>query len=155
MKILMVCLGNICRSPLAEGILQHKAIAAGLDWKIDSAGTAGYHIGEQPHVLSRKVAGLNGVDIGKQQCRQFTKADMLAFDRIFVMDAENYEEVKRISKEAWDEQKTDFILNELYPGENREVPDPWYGTEKDFHFVFDMLDKVCDRIIQNAEAVKN
>lgn len=145
----MVCLGNICRSPLAEGILQQKALAAGLDWIVDSAGTGGYHIGEQPHVLSQKVSKLNGVDISNQQCRQFRKEDILAFDRIFVMDTDNYQEVKRISKEAWKEEKVDHILNALYPGENREVPDPWYGTEKDYHFVFEMLDKACDKIIEN------
>jgi protein-tyrosine phosphatase len=149
MKILMVCLGNICRSPLAEGILQQKALAAGLDWIVDSAGTGGYHIGEQPHVLSQKVSKLNGVDISYQQCRQFRKEDILAFDRIFVMDTDNYQEVKRISKETWKEEKVDYILNALYPGENREVPDPWYGTEKDYHFVYDMLNKACDKIIAN------
>ena len=145
----MVCLGNICRSPLAEGILQYKAKQAGLNWVIDSAGTAGYHIGEPPHTLSQKVAFLNGVDIGKQQCRQFTKKDMLTFDRIFVMDKDNYEEVKRISSEYWDEKKVALLLNELYPGERRNVPDPWYGTEKDFHAVYDMLDKACDKIIEH------
>jgi protein-tyrosine phosphatase len=148
MKILMVCLGNICRSPLAEGILQQKALAAGLDWIVDSAGTGGYHIGEQPHALSQKVAKLNGIDICNQQCRQFSKEDILAFDRIFVMDADNYQEVKRICKEAWSREKVDYILNALYPGENREVPDPWYGTEKDYHIVFEMLSKACDEIIK-------
>ena len=76
----MVCLGNICRSPLAEGILQYKAAEAGLDWIIDSAGTAGYHIGEQPHVLSQKVALFNGVDISRQQCRQFVKQDTIKLE---------------------------------------------------------------------------
>ena len=145
----MVCLGNICRSPLAEGILQHKADQAGLNWVIDSAGTGGYHIGEQPHALAQKVALLNGINISTQQCRQFTKKDMLTFDRIFVMDSDNYEEVKRISKENWDEKKVSLLLAELYPGENRNVPDPWYGTEKDFHTVFDLLDKACNRIVEH------
>jgi len=145
----MVCLGNICRSPLAEGILQHKAGQAGLDWVVDSAGTAGYHIGEPPHVLSQKTALLNGIVISTQQCRQFTKEDMLRFDRIFVMDHDNYEEVKKISKEYWDEKKVSFLLDELYPGEHRNVPDPWYGTEKDFHAVFEMLDKACDKIVEH------
>jgi protein-tyrosine phosphatase len=148
MKILMVCLGNICRSPLAEGILQHKANNAGLNWEIDSAGTGGYHIGQQPHKLSQKIAQLNGIDISTQSCRQFVKEDIAAFDRIFVMDNDNYNEVKRISKDAWDDTKVDLILNSLYPGENREVPDPWYGTEKDYHHVFDLLDKACEKIIE-------
>lgn len=144
----MVCLGNICRSPLAEGILQHKVVLAGLNWVVDSAGTAGYHTGEQPHVLSQKVALLNGIDIGHQRCRQFVKQDMLNFDRIFVMDNDNYAEVKRISGPVWDEVKVSLLLDTLYPGQKKNVPDPWYGTEKDYHFVFDMLSKACDKIIE-------
>ena len=148
MKILMVCLGNICRSPLAEGILEQKARVAGLDWTVDSAGTAGYHIGEQPHVLSQKVALLNGVDISKQHCRQFVKDDLARFDLIFVMDNDNYAEVKRISGKDWDGGKVHLLLDLLYPGENKEVPDPWYGTEKDYHFVFDLVSKACEKIIE-------
>lgn len=148
----MVCLGNICRSPLAEGILQHKAKQAGLNWVVDSAGTADYHIGEQPHTLSQKTALLNGIDISVQLCRQFTKQDMLTFDRIFVMDSDNYKEIKRISKECWDEKKAGLILDELYPGESRNVPDPWYGSEKDYHTVFDMLDKACDKIVEHYKS---
>ena len=145
----MVCLGNICRSPLAEGILQYKANAAGLNWLVDSAGTAGYHIGEQPHVLSQKVALENGIDISTQRCRQFNKKDMLYFDRIFVMDTDNYADVKKIAAELWDEGKVALLLNVLFPGENRSVPDPWYGTERDYHYVFDMLDKACAKIIED------
>lgn len=144
----MVCLGNICRSPLAEGILQHKAALAGLNWFVDSAGTAGYHTGEQPHVFSQKVALLNGIDIGRQRCRQFVKQDMLNFDRIFVMDNDNYAEVKRISGPVWDGAKVSLLLDTLYPGQKKNVPDPWYGTEKDYHSVFDMLSKACDKIVE-------
>ena len=96
MKILMVCLGNICRSPLAEGILQHKINKLKLNWVVDSAGTAGYHIGEAPHTLSQKVAKQNGINISQQQCRQFVREDIIRFDKIYVMDIENYNEVKRI-----------------------------------------------------------
>lgn len=148
MKILMVCLGNICRSPLAEGILQHKADAAGLNWKVDSAGTGNYHIGMQPHQLSQKVAKKNGVDISYQKARQFVKEDMLAFDKIYVMDAGNYNDVKRMSRELWNADKTDLLLNELYPGENRGVPDPWSENEEAYHIVFAMIDKACDAIIK-------
>ncbi len=143
----MVCLGNICRSPLAEGVLQHKAREAGLDWTVDSAGTAGYHIGEQPHVLSQKVALLNGVDIRKQRCRQFVKQDMQRFNRIYVMDLDNYAEVKRISGDVWEDEKVHLLLDAIYPGENKEVPDPWYGTEQDYHFVFDIVSRACEKII--------
>ncbi len=144
----MVCLGNICRSPLAEGILQKKASVAGLNWEIDSAGTNGYHIGEQPHRLSQKVAKANGIDISRQCCRRLVKEDLVLYDRIFVMDKENYEEVKRIGGKYWNEEKVQLILDVLYPNENREVPDPWYGTEKDYHLVYAMLDKACERIIE-------
>jgi len=92
MKILMVCLGNICRSPLAEGILQHKANLAGLNWMVDSAGTANYHVGEAPHRLSQKVAKQNGIDISHLRGRQFSKNDMLEFDKIYVMDTDNFVE---------------------------------------------------------------
>ncbi|BAV08973.1 low molecular weight protein tyrosine phosphatase [Filimonas lacunae] len=144
----MVCLGNICRSPLAEGILQHKADLLNLGWKVDSAGTGAYHIGEPPHHLSQKVAKGNGINISHQCARQFAKEDMEHFDRIYVMDASNYQDVKRMSKDLWREDKTDLLLNELYPGENRGIPDPWYGTEEGYHQVFDMVSKACDNIIK-------
>ena len=155
MKILMVCLGNICRSPLAEGILQYKAGKAGLDWKVDSAGTAGYHIGEPPHHLSQKVAKLNGIDISRQCCRQFKKEDLVEFDKIYVMDSDNYNDVKRISGKLWNPEKVDLLLNELHPGQNRNVPDPWYGTEEGFHRVYEMIDKTCDVIISKYTEVQN
>lgn len=148
MKVLMVCLGNICRSPLAEGILKHKAKTAGLDWEIDSAGTGGYHIGEAPHLLSQKVAKLNGIDISKQVCRQFKASDMNTFDLIYVMDHDNYNEVRRISGTLWNEEKTKLILDEVDSIENAAVPDPWYGTEKDYHHVFELLSNACEIIIQ-------
>ncbi|MFP5040767.1 low molecular weight protein-tyrosine-phosphatase [Parasediminibacterium sp. JCM 36343] len=148
MKVLMVCLGNICRSPLAEGILQAKADAAGLGWQVDSAGTANYHVGEAPHVLSQKVAKQNGVDISGQHCRQFRKTDFTDFDKIYVMDSSNYADVKRMAGSLWDETKIDLLLNELYPHENREVPDPWYGGIEDFKAVYAMIGKACDQIIK-------
>ena len=154
MKILMVCLGNICRSPLAEGILQHKADKAGLNWKVDSAGTGNYHIGDPPHVLSQKVAKLNGIDISKQQCRQFVKEDMLRFDKIYAMDNEIYDDIKRISSEFWNERKVDLLMNEVYPGENLDVPDPWYGTEPGYHEVYELISNVCDEIVSKYENEK-
>ena len=150
MKILMVCLGNICRSPLAEGILQHKVDEAGLNWTVDSAGTAGYHIGEAPHPLSQKVAKMNGIDISKQSGRKFTKEDILFYDKIYVMDNSNYIDVKRICGNNWDVDKVDLLLNEIYPGQDRDVPDPWYGGEDGFHVVFEMLDRACEKIIQKT-----
>ena len=147
MKILMVCLGNICRSPLAEGILKHKAKAAGLNWIVESAGTGAYHTGEPPHRLSQKVAKLNGVDICQQRARLYVRSFMLDYDKIYVMDAQNYNDVKRISGNLWDASKVDLLLNELYPGENRGVQDPWYSEEPSYHEVYNLIDKACDNII--------
>ena len=148
MRILMVCLGNICRSPLAEGILQHKAWKAGLQWSVESAGTSAYHTGHAPHDLSIKVAKMNGVDICRQRSRQFVKEDLLQYDFIYVMDSSNYIDVKQISGKLWNSDKVDLLLNELYPGENRNVPDPWYGKEDGYHEVFKMIDRACDKIIE-------
>jgi protein-tyrosine phosphatase len=152
MRILMVCLGNICRSPLAEGILQHQADRAGLSIEVDSAGTAGYHVGEAPHPLSQKVALMNDIDISGQRGRAFRKEDMDRFDRIYVMDSENYNEVRRIAGPRWDASKVDLLLNELYPGENRGVPDPWYGEEDGYHAVFDMIAKASRNIVNRYSA---
>lgn len=149
MKILMVCLGNICRSPLGEGILEDKVKKAGLNWTIDSAGTSSYHDGDAPHILSQKVAKLHNIDISKQICRQFTKEDMLQFDKIYAMDKEVYNDIKHISGVLWNSNKTDLLMNELYPAKNIDVPDPWYGTEKNYHEVYKMIDKACDAIIEN------
>ncbi|HSC40599.1 MAG TPA: low molecular weight protein-tyrosine-phosphatase [Chitinophagaceae bacterium] len=148
MKILMVCLGNICRSPLAEGILQQKALAAGLDWTIDSAGTNGYHTGEAPHRLSQKVALANGIDISKQKARQFLTADLQRFDKIYAMAGDVIDEMKWIAGNQYNGQKVALLLNELYPGRNKDVPDPWYGPEPGYHHVFDLIDKACDKIIE-------
>jgi protein-tyrosine phosphatase len=148
MKILMVCLGNICRSPLAEGILQQKARAAGLDWTIDSAGTNGYHTGEAPHRLSQKVALANGVDISKQKARQFLTADLQRFDKIYAMAGDVIDEMKWIAGNQYDGRKVNLLLNELYPGRNKDVPDPWYGPEPGYHDVFALIDKACDKIIE-------
>lgn len=149
MKILMVCLGNICRSPLAEGILKEKCRLAGLDWHIDSAGTNSYHTGEPPHPLSRKVALLNGIDIGNQRARRFTSKDMLQYDLIYAMASDVVDDMQAIAKAEFDKQKVDLLLNELYPGENRDVPDPWYGPEAGYHEVFELINRACDQIIKN------
>ncbi|WP_298411417.1 low molecular weight protein-tyrosine-phosphatase [Hydrotalea sp.] len=148
MKVLMVCLGNICRSPLSEGILKHKAQLDGLNWEVNSAGTGNYHIGEPPHLLSQKVALAHGIDISQHKAQQFTAQDMLIYNLIYVMDADNYKAVEQISKKMFNPAKTKLIMNELFPDTNTEVPDPWFGTEKDFIKVYQMLDAATDSIIQ-------
>ncbi|MBX2893304.1 MAG: low molecular weight phosphotyrosine protein phosphatase [Saprospiraceae bacterium] len=148
MKILMVCLGNICRSPLAEGIMQHKAIQAGLDWRVDSAGTGFWHVGEQPDSRSIKTARQYGIDITYQRARQFQPADFDRFDRIFVMDTQNLRDVLRHARDDEHRAKVDLILNQIYPAQNRSVPDPYYDDDG-FAEVFDMLDAACDAFIQS------
>ena len=148
MKILMVCLGNICRSPLAEGILQEKALKAGLNWQVDSAGTNGYHTGEPPHHLSIKVAAANGINISKQRSRIFTADDFEEYDFIYAMANDVLENMKIICKNKFDTKKAELFLNEEYPGEDRDVPDPWSGPEGGYHEAFAIINKTCDCIIQ-------
>jgi len=148
MKILMVCLGNICRSPLAEGILQDKAWKAGLSWSVESAGTESYHIGNAPHPLSQKVAKLNGVDISKQKARQFVPEDLEQYDKIYAMSADVIGDMKRIAGKNFDGKRVELLLNELFPGQNVDVPDPWYGPEPGYHQVYKMIRDACDAIIR-------
>ena len=155
MKILMVCLGNICRSPLAEGILQHKADAAGLDWTVVSAGTNGIHVGEAPHHLSQKVANRNGINICDQRARKFEAKDFEQFDKIYVMAEDVMNDVKRIAGKYFDADKADYFLNELNTGKNQDVPDPWYGGEDGFVEVYDLINKTCDAIIEKEAVRKN
>jgi protein-tyrosine phosphatase len=151
MKILMVCLGNICRSPLAEGILQHKANKAGLNWTVESAGTNGYHDGEPPHYLSIKVALKNGINISKQQSRKFRAEDFENYDKIYAMAENVLDDIKHIAKQKFNSSKVDLLMNELYPGGNIEVPDPWSGPESDYHEVFELIDKACEKIINDKK----
>ena len=146
-RILMVCLGNICRSPLAEAILREKTRAAGLDWEIDSAGTNGYHTGEAPHPLSQKVARHHGIDIGNQRARRFTAADFQRFDKIYAMADDVIDDMRRIAGRQFDRSKVDLLMNEVHPGSNEDVPDPWYGPEPGYHEVYSMLDAAADHII--------
>jgi protein-tyrosine phosphatase len=154
MKILMVCLGNICRSPLAEGILKHKAKEAGLNWTVDSAGTNNYHIGEAPHKLSQKVAKLNGIDICNQKARRFVKEDFDRYDKIYAMADDVLDDIRMIAKEKYDASKVELFLNELHPGKNASVPDPWYGEEPGFHEVYKIIDEACESIISKYANVK-
>lgn len=152
MKILMVCLGNICRSPLAEGILQHKANGAGLNWVIDSAGTNGYHTGEAPHRLSIKVAALNGIDISSQVSRRFVKKDIEQYDIIYAMAADVMDDIRRIAGHGFHPGKIRLFLPDTLPHEGEDVPDPWYGGEDGYHEVYDLLNRACDALLQREPA---
>ena len=148
MKILMVCLGNICRSPLAEGILQDKALKAGLKWQVDSAGTNSYHIGEPPHHLSIKVAKQNGIDISNQRSRRFIADDFEKYDLIYAMAGDVMGDIRRIAKNSYNKKKLKLFLDESFPGEDKEVPDPWYGPEPEYHEVYAIIDNNCETIIK-------
>lgn len=154
MKILMVCLGNICRSPLAEGILQEKARAKGLAWVVHSAGTNGCHTGEPPHQLSQKLARLNGIDISCQRSRDFRTADFRDYDIIYAMADDVLRDMKKIAGKAYNPVKTDLLMNALYPGKNLNVPDPWYGGEEGYHEVYKMISMACDGILKKHAALQ-
>ena len=151
----MVCLGNICRSPLAEGILESKAKKLGLNWEVDSAGTNnGYHIGEAPHPLSQKVAKLHELDISTQSARAFVAEDFDRFDKIYAMSGDILSGMKKIARKKYKAEKTDLLLNEVYPGTNMDIPDPWYGEEPDYHEVYEMIERACDKIIEKYGYLK-
>jgi protein-tyrosine phosphatase len=132
-RILMVCLGNICRSPLAEGILRHKARD------------------EAPHPLSIKVARHNGIDIGNQRARRFTAADFQRFDKIYAMAGDVIDEIRRIAGRQFDASKVDLLMNEVHPGNNEDIPDPWYGPEPGYREVYALIDQAADQIIAKSK----
>lgn len=143
----MVCLGNICRSPLAEGILRSKVNVDQVF--IDSAGTGSWHIGELPDIRSIQVANKNNINITNQRCRQFVVGDFDKFDMIFVMDSSNYDAVLSLARNDSDKNKVNMILNSIYPNENVDVPDPYHGSNHGFDLVFKMLDDACNIIAEN------
>ena len=144
----MVCLGNICRSPLAEGILRKHAEEAGLEWFIDSAGTNGLHDGEPPHRLSQKVAGLNGINISGQRSRRFRRSDMDDFDLILAMAGDVLSDIRDIAGQRFDPARIRLFMDITRPGEELDVPDPWYGEEPDYHEVFEILNEVCAELVR-------
>ena len=143
-RILMVCLGNICRSPLAEGILNEKC--KHLPVFVDSAGTSGYHVGNAPDLRAQHIAKLNQINIGNQKARKLSSKDIETFDLIYVMDDSNYEESLKIAKSSKDKLKIDFILNVSNPGKNLNVPDPYFGGDKGFENVYDLLNDSCEKL---------
>ncbi|OMP29802.1 low molecular weight protein-tyrosine-phosphatase [Mangrovimonas sp. DI 80] len=143
-RILMVCLGNICRSPLAHGILESK-LPDDLFY-VDSAGTSNYHIGQQPDRRSIAVARLHGIDISHQAGRQFSKNDFDAFDIIYAMDQDNYNDIVRLARTEDDIAKVRKILDADTNISSKNVPDPYYGDMSDFEHVFALLDTVCQEI---------
>lgn len=147
----MVCLGNICRSPMAEGILQDKADAAGLNVDVDSCGTGGWHVGEAPDNRAQATMTAKGIDISGLRARQFSGRDFDKFDLIYAMDQSNYNDVRRMANTPEDESKVRMILNESNPNSNMPVPDPYYGGDDGFEQVYQLLDEACDRIVERLD----
>ncbi len=147
----MICLGNICRSPMAEGIVRHKASEKGIDIILDSCGTNGFHNGE--HADSRAISNLQskGIDISDLRSRQFRTSDFDEFDQLFVMDSSNRDTVLRLARNEKDIQKVRLFLNEAFPNQNLSVPDPYYGGDEGFEKVFEMLDQAADLFLNRVE----
>jgi protein-tyrosine phosphatase len=145
-KILMVCLGNICRSPIAEGVLFSKLPKD--KFIVASAGTGNWHVGQQPDLRSIAVSKKYGINIENQKCQQFETTDFDTFDYIFVMDSSNYNDVIKLAQNENQKKKVSLILNELHPKENRNVPDPYFGLDNGFELVFKMLDETCEIIAE-------
>jgi protein-tyrosine phosphatase len=151
MKILMVCLGNICRSPLADGLLRKKVREAGLAIEVDSAGTADYHSGESPDSRMCATARKFKCPIDELRARQFIVADFDRFDRIYVMDQSNEKNVLQLARTDADRKKVMLLLNESHPGQNLEVPDPYYGGDQGFINVYNLLDEATDVIMNQLQ----
>jgi protein-tyrosine phosphatase len=146
MKILMVCLGNICRSPMAEGLMQAKIDKYKLDAEVDSAGFEPYHSGDAPDFRAVRVMKQYGIDISRQRSRLFRVSDFEDFDRIYVMDSNNFDDVKTVARNSIQMQKVDYILNISHPGSNKPVPDPYYGGEQGFENTYQLLDAATELI---------
>lgn len=149
MKILMVCLGNICRSPLAEGILKSKVKNKNI--MIDSAGTSSYHIGSKPDIRSIKIAEKYNINISSQRARQFNMNDFNTFDIIYAMDNQNYQDLFALAKTEKQRNKIRLILEVLQNKKNNDVPDPYLGGDKGFELVYQMLEEACEKISSSLE----
>ena len=148
MKILMVCLGNICRSPIAEGLLKHKAKQHGLDWTVASAGMIA-NPGQTPHRFSQKICFSRGINISSQGARKFRPEMLQEYDKIYAMSEDVMEEILKVAEEGMDTSHVGLLLNESAPGRNDSVPDPINGPEPWFVIVYDMVNTACDAIINN------
>ena len=152
-KILMVCLGNICRSPLAQGILAEKCKK--LKVFIDSAGSSSYHIGQEPDQRAQITAEDHHINISNQKARVLSIDDIKTFDQIYVMDKSNYSNTLKLVKNEEDKQKIDLILNVIHPGRNLEVPDPYFGGEDNFKEVYSLLNDACEKIKNQLEKIQD
>lgn len=148
MKVLFVCIGNICRSPIAEGVLKHLSDQRALDWKVDSAAVRNYHIGKPPHVSSQKVCKQHGIDIDHQKAMLFVPEHINQYDKIYAMATDVMDEIKTIAGTQFDENKIHLFLDYQYPGEEQSVVDPYYGEEAGYLPVYQQINEVCNIIIE-------
>ncbi len=146
MNILMVCLGNICRSPMAEGLMRQKIEKYRLEAEVDSAGFESFHLGDLPDNRAIGVMKDNGIDISGHHMRVFRESDFELFDRIYVMDRYNYQDVASLVRKDSDLARVDYILNAVEPGSNHLVPDPYYGGRQGFENVYKLLDAATEAI---------
>lgn len=145
----MVCLGNICRSPLAEGLMKSKIAKAGLDWEVDSAGIGGWHAGDLPDRRSIAVAKHHGIDISEQRARQIRREDLRYFNLILAMDYSNLQQIEHLAAQVKDRKaQVEMILNYINPAKDRSVPDPYYGDKEDFESVYQLLDEATERVME-------
>jgi protein-tyrosine phosphatase len=148
MKILFVCLGNICRSPIAEGVMKSLVLQNQLHWQIESAGTESYHVGQPPHVFSQEVCLEKGIDISDQRARQFQKSDFDHFDKIYALATDVLHEITLVGKPKTNKDQLLLFLNEQYPLQQKSVKDPWYGTKEGYYPVFDEIKSCCEVILE-------
>ncbi|RLD44094.1 MAG: low molecular weight phosphotyrosine protein phosphatase [Bacteroidetes bacterium] len=151
MNILFVCMGNVCRSPMAVGLLKKKFEENNIDGLVDSAGFESYTINEPPDKRAIKTAEKYGIEVSGR-ARIFVKDDFDKFDKIYVMDMQNYRDVKDLTRNKSDIKKIDYLLNVLHPGKNETVPDPYSQGEYNCHVIFEILDKATTKIAENIQA---
>lgn len=150
MNVLFVCTGNICRSPLAEGILREKYRQKGISATVDSCGFESFHIGDPPDPRAQKIAKRNGIDISGLRARLFSRNDLESFDKIFVMDRGHYHSIMRYTNTEEERRKIDFVQNVVYPRQDKPVNDPYYDDITAFETVYDQLNEACDAIANQA-----
>ncbi len=151
MKVLLVCLGNICRSPMAEGVLRHLAHERGITIETDSAGTGDYHVGEAPDHRAQAAMRRKGMEIDDLRARQFVQADFHRFDVLFAMDADNLRNMRHLSPTPEHASKASLIMDQATGHPLREVPDPYYGGDEGFDEVHDMLMEACNNFLNHVK----
>jgi len=151
-RVLMVCLGNICRSPMAEGILRHKVRQQGLNIETDSAGTSQWHEGEKPDRRAVQHMQERGIDISDLRARPFHHTDFQEFDYIFAMDKSNYDDILSVARDEEERSKVKMIMNLIGSNEDVSVPDPYYGGPMQFQHVYNMLDEATDEFLSSLSS---